>query len=294
MITVAGGLPPIILSVAMAPFFTRQRGKRVLLKASEGAEGFLHHISKRDFKLLVREYFQYRGFAVAEMASGTIGGIDLTAVKEREKYFIFCRQKKSGDIGPAEVKELSRVNTAGNVTGIIIVASAEFTSEAISFTPSNGCILMGGKELLTNICSLVKAEGVSHSAEHRLVNTTKWGLTTVLFISVFIGGSLLTDWGNSSFTTLKEAIREHMDWQWLPWEEEKPGKQEVEPVRFRYELKLNSGAVLYSDNVEVTEERVSYTESNGLKVTIDRDEIQSLKRIRLDNQVPQQKGKGVQ
>jgi hypothetical protein len=65
-------------------------------------------------------------------------------------------------------------------------------------------------------------------------------------------------------------------------QEEKIGGEEeaVEPVSYRYEIELYTGGWIYTDNAAVSDEMVTYTGARGLVVSLNRDEVKSLKKVR--------------
>ena len=50
---------------------------------------------------------------------------------------------------------------------------------------------------------------------------------------------------------------------------------------YQYEIKLFSGGVIYTDNAKIVGDDVTYTGRNGLIISINKAEIQSMKRIKL-------------
>ena len=50
-------------------------------------------------------------------------------------------------------------------------------------------------------------------------------------------------------------------------------------ARFQFEIELHTGAIIYTDNAEIGDETVSYSSKNGLTISLNRDEIKTLKRV---------------
>jgi hypothetical protein len=57
----------------------------------------------------------------------------------------------------------------------------------------------------------------------------------------------------------------------------KPAEQ-AEP-RYQFEIELHSGAIIYTDNAEMDDNSVSYTSKNGLIISLNREEIKTMKRV---------------
>lgn len=98
---------------------------------------------------------------------------------------------------------------------------------------------------------------------------------------------------NSQSGKVKSFIRpQKNEKQWLSQKEldsfvtpEAPKKQpEIkvsEPTRTLYEIELYSGATIYTNNAMVSSDKVTYTSSKGLIVSINKYEVKSMKRMKV-------------
>lgn len=56
-----------------------------------------------------------------------------------------------------------------------------------------------------------------------------------------------------------------------------------EKRNYLYEIELVTGGWVYTDNAEVTDEKITYTSANGIVVSVNRDEVKTMKRVKVDN-----------
>ncbi len=61
-----------------------------------------------------------------------------------------------------------------------------------------------------------------------------------------------------------------------------PGNEE-EKRNYLYEIELFNGGWVYTDNAEVTDEKITYTSATGIVVSVNRDEVKTMKKIKVDD-----------
>ena len=120
-------------------------------------------MSWQQFELLVGEAYRRMGYAVSEMPSGADGGIDLVLTKAGEKTLVQCKHWRSRRVGVKVIRELYGVMVANGAEYGVIVASGEYTSEAVKFASTNHIELINGTRLT----------GMIRSAQQPAINTAR-------------------------------------------------------------------------------------------------------------------------
>ena len=282
----------------------------------------LDNISWQDFEFLVGEYFRRRQFSVRETKSGADGGVDLVATKGMEKYLIQCKHWKAYKVGVNVIRELLGVMVGVGATGGFVVTSGEFTKDAIHFAKANHILLLDGKELLNNITSSAISEGRQDKKTGGKLQKPAWALLGVLFVSVcyfllypesrtsfysilpaqireFLpnGQEYLNGKNTQTSLPIKQTAQKDgrfTDAQVTRAMEEvlsekknerlkttKPGQKKEEP-KYLYEIDLFSGGRISTDNVTITNKDVTFTNDKGLVVTLNREEVRTMKKITLN------------
>ena len=148
------------------------------------SQDFLKNMSWRDFEFLVGEYFRRWQFSVEETKAGADGGVDLIARKDREKYFIQCEHREAGRVELKVVRELPGVTVEAGATGGIVVASGEFTKDAVAFAKANNIALLDGRELHRNMKLQVIYESQPDRKKTRILKRVKWLLAGLLVAAI--------------------------------------------------------------------------------------------------------------
>ena len=144
----------------------------------------LNDISRQDFEFLVGEYFRRWQFSVDETGSGTDGGVDLIARKDREEYLVRRKHKKAGKVGVKGVRDLLRVTAGSGATGGIMVASSEFTKDAVALAKANNIALLDGRELHRNMKAQLIFENQPDRRKERALKRVKWLLAGLLAAAI--------------------------------------------------------------------------------------------------------------
>ncbi len=305
-------LPLLFLLGALLSVLQKRKRKNLFNATSRrnSAES-LNDMPWRDFEFLVGEYFRRLGFRVEETGKGADGGYDLIAVKDREKFLIQCKQWRVDTIGVKIIRELFGVVTAEQASGGIVVTSGKFSKDALAFARANKIMLIDGNELHGNIRSQAETENgwdSKRGSDHRKL---KWACAALL--PPLVGGAVLlfTEPGRvvySSFSTRMQdpaqsretgsARQPQENDRVFSVEQVRQAMEEVlrnnsrqaknsdsegaaEPVLYRYEIELHSGGWISVDNAEITDKTIIYTGRRGLVVSLDRNEVRSMKRVRV-------------
>ena len=97
--------------------------------------------------MLVGEAFRVQGYSVAETGGGADGGVDVVLRKDREKYFVQCKQWRASTVGVPVVRELYGAMAAHGAAGGFVVTSGRFTKPAIEFAEGRNLTLIDGPQL---------------------------------------------------------------------------------------------------------------------------------------------------
>lgn len=157
-------LPFIFTMGAILSFFGRAKRKKLLVSAnSPQGQSIINGMSWQEFELLVGEAYRRKGYAVSETPSGADGGIDLVLTKAGEKTLVQCKHWRSRRVGVKVIRELYGVMVANGAEYGVIVASGEYTSEAVKFASTNHIELINGTRLT----------GMIRSAQQPAINTAR-------------------------------------------------------------------------------------------------------------------------
>jgi restriction system protein len=308
-----------LLGALISTLQKRKRNNLFDTTSRSSSSESLNSMSWRHFEFLVGEYFRRRGFSVEETGAGADGGVDLIAVKDRERYLIQCKQCKTGTV---DVEVVLGVMTAEKAKGGIVVTSGEFSQEAAVFARANKIQLINGRELHESIRSQAWPEVEQDEGKSSPLKRLKWVYAALVVVLVSAAALLFTELGRPLYFLVSTQIEEFLtNWpaqrdaeqpgsgtssqkprekelifteeqirqamadvlqQKRRQQEEEIGGEEaaVEPVRYRYEIELHTGGWIYTDNAVVSDEMVTYTGARGLVVSLNRDEVKSLKKVR--------------
>lgn len=248
----------------------------------------LHDMSWREFEFLVGEYFRRRQFTVKETKTGADGGIDLIAEKGSEKYLVQCKQWRTHKVGVNIVRELLGVMVGAEATGGIVVTSGEFTEDALAFARANNILLLDGRELHKNMKSNVHDDHQPEKNTGRKPAAVKWALAVLLVIA---GGTLLV-YSDKTWTTFYSMWSTRIKATLSAGEEQRGTKifQSAQPITheetnrqnegrtYSYEIEFVSGGRVFTDNVIVTDNIISYTTDTGLVVSLSKNEVKTMKK----------------
>ena len=107
----------------------------------------LGDISWQQFEILIGEHFRHEEFQVKETGPGADGGVDLVLHKDGAKYLVQCKHWKAYKVGVKPVRELLGVMAGSCATGGYVIASGQFTRDAVKFAGENNIELIDGKAL---------------------------------------------------------------------------------------------------------------------------------------------------
>ncbi len=246
----------------------------------------LNHLSRYDFQFLVAHYFRRRGFDISKVKVGAEAHAAFLVVKGDEKYLVICESNQIG--GPESVKELHNHVTEIGATGGIAVYSAGFHEDAAAFAKTNIITLLDGTELHRNIRSRFRPDEVEQRAGRRGPLKIKWFVILLVVTALGMAAWRFTETGENRFTQLTTQLQGMAaDWGWLG-ERERTGQSEngtgaEREEQYRYEIELHTGGWIYlNDAPRITEETISFHDPGGLDISLNRDEVKTIKRIRVD------------
>lgn len=136
---------------ALKGFLDRKKRKALLAETKSLDE--LKSLSWREFELLVAETYRSEGFSVTEMGGNAPdGGIDLTATTPSgELYLIQCKHYQSAKVGVKIVREMLGVLSKEGASKAVVIATGEYTKDAVQFAQGQPVELVDGRSLLTRI-----------------------------------------------------------------------------------------------------------------------------------------------
>ncbi len=286
------------------------------------SQNSLGNMSWQDFEYLVGEYFRRRQFNVEETKSGADGGVDLIATKGMEKYLIQCKHWKAYKVGVNVIRELLGVMVGVGVTGGFVVTSGEFTKDAIDFAKANHILILDGKELLNSMRSYAIFESQPGNKKVGKLQLIACAFVSILFVAVgyfllypesstsfysilpsqirgFIpNGQEYRDAENTQINmeikqTEQKDVRFTDDQVTRAMEEvlsEKKSEQlknikagqKGEEQKYLYEIELFSGGRISTDNIIIRNKEITYRSDKGLVVSLNREEVKTMKKIKLD------------
>lgn len=107
----------------------------------------LADISWQQFELLIGEHFRHQGYRVQETGAGADGGVDLVLHKDGANYLVQCKHWKAYKVGVKPVRELLGVMAGSGAAGGYVIASGQFTRDAVKFAAENNIELLDGNAL---------------------------------------------------------------------------------------------------------------------------------------------------
>jgi restriction system protein len=282
----------------------------------------LGNMSWRDFEYLVGEYFRRRQFSVEEAKSGADGGVDLVATKGMEKYLIQCKHWKAHKVGVNVVRELLGVMVGVGATGGFVVTSGEFTEDAIDFAKTNNILMLDGKELFNSMRSYAISESQPEKKKSGNLKKTAWAFAGLLFVAAcyfwlypesnksfysvlpseireFLpNGQEYHDARNTKISIpikqteqkdgrftdaqITRAMKEVLIEKKIEQLKNIKVGQKGEEQKYFYEIDLFSGGRIFTDNITITNKEVTYISDKGVVVSLNREEVKTMKKIKLD------------
>jgi restriction system protein len=160
-------LPILFLVGALVSFFRRGKRKDLVRKTDDDKCGnTLRDMNWKDFELLVGEIFRMRGYSVTETGSnGADGGVDLILKKDNELFLVQCKQWRAYKVSVNVVRELLGVMVSKGAAGGFVVTSGVFTTEARSFVKGQNIDLIDGVRLTVMIEDIIENRSVQTSAK---------------------------------------------------------------------------------------------------------------------------------
>lgn len=142
-------LPFVLLLGAGASAFRRSRQKEIHARVSaDPGRSEVAKLNWAEFEGLVAESFRQKGYRVVERGgAGPDGGVDLELYLGKDKYLVQCKHWKTYQVGVAIVRELYGVMAAEGAVGGFVVASGEFTADALAFAEGRAIELVDARRL---------------------------------------------------------------------------------------------------------------------------------------------------
>jgi len=282
----------------------------------------LGNMSWKDFEYLVGEYFLRRQFSVEETKSGADGGVDLIATKGMEKYLIQCKHWKAYKVGVNIVRELLGVMVGVGATGGFVVTSGEFTKDAIDFAKANNILILDGKELLNSMRSYAIFESQPEKKKGGNLQKTAWAFVGLLFVAAcyfLLYPESSTSFYSILPSQIRRFLPNNQEYRDarntkismpIKQTEQKDGRftddqvtramkevhseknieqlknitagQQGEEQKYFYEIEFFSGGRISTNNVTITNKEVTYISDKGLVISLNREEVKTMKKIKLD------------
>ena len=141
-----------LTALAALKGFLGRKQRKALLAQTQSLDA-LRALSWREFELLIAEVYRTEGYSVTEMGgSGPDGGIDLTATAPNgEHYLIQCKHFKTSKVGVKIVREILGVLAKEGAHQAVVIATGEYTKDAINFAEGQPIELINGSRLIERI-----------------------------------------------------------------------------------------------------------------------------------------------
>ena len=141
---ITGSLASIIMSRRKAALYSHVKNNPQVSS--------LFDMSWHDFELLVGKYFEEEGYTVQQNhGGGPDGGVDVVAIKNKEKYLIQCKQWRANKVGVPVVRELLGAISARGAVGGFVVSAGQFTNPARDFATGRNIKLIDGKMIAAKL-----------------------------------------------------------------------------------------------------------------------------------------------
>ena len=142
-------------SIAALKGFIAQRSRKDLLKNTLSIDE-LKLLDWEQFELLIAEIYRREGFSVEEKGGrGPDGGIDIKAkAPNGEVHIIQCKHYRTSKVGVKFVRELYGVLYRESADKAVLVATGDYTNDAVEFAKGQNIELIDGKKLVQRIKSL--------------------------------------------------------------------------------------------------------------------------------------------
>jgi len=124
-------------------------------------------LSWKQFEDLLAEAFRRQGYKVTEnLGGGADGGVDLTLRRDGGFTLVQCKRwKERKPVGVQTVRELYGVLTDRRADGAKLVATTNFTPDAIAFAKDKPIQLVDSASLLTLLGSVQTSRSIALSAK---------------------------------------------------------------------------------------------------------------------------------
>jgi restriction system protein len=181
--------------------------------------GALERMSWREFEDLTAEVFRRKGFTVIERGGAEPdGGVDVELRMGSDKYLVQCKQWKSLKVGVATVRELYGVMAAEGAVGGFVVASGDFTPDALSFAQGRAIKLVDTSEMLRMVVQTRNEDTARRTPSVKLAQAEpptaevnpvcpKCRAPMVLRSSKKVGASGSAFWGCSTFPECRGTLK---------------------------------------------------------------------------------------
>lgn len=142
-------VPMALLLGGMINLFKQRKSAWMFSSINKrGAKETLRNLSWKDFEFLVSEYFKRQGYKVDLIdAQGADGGVDIKLYKDDSLFLVQCKHYKSWKVSVQTVRELYGVMAAENAQGGFVIATGNFTKDAVSFAKDKEIVLIDGNQL---------------------------------------------------------------------------------------------------------------------------------------------------
>ncbi|MDB5886541.1 MAG: restriction endonuclease [Polaromonas sp.] len=144
-------LPLLFGFGALLSAFRQDKAAR-LHAAAASRPGALDAMSWQESEILVGEYFQRQAYGVTDNGGGGAdGGVDMVLHGDDGSHLVQCKHWRALRVGVQPVRELYGVMAAQGAAGGFVVASGEFTENAVRFADGLALTLVNGSTLLRGI-----------------------------------------------------------------------------------------------------------------------------------------------
>jgi restriction system protein len=167
----SAAIPLSLILLIPAPFALLNQFKKKKLIRTQKSLDEIKVLDWKSFEDLVGEAFRQSGYKVEDnTVKGADGGIDLWLRKDGQRYIAQCKRWKNKKVSVSVVREMYGLMISENASGVFIITSGKFTTEATQFARLKPVYLINGSELV-DLISRIQSSNSEEQTQPTPTNT---------------------------------------------------------------------------------------------------------------------------